>query len=829
VIEIPQISFGGGILSPSIFARIDLSKFSSGLSEAENFFVHAEGGVSKRPGTQFITKIPNAEQTRLIPFKFNEEQTYVLEFTNQRIRIYRNGGLLLKPPASFFSFNDTTSGGYIHRTLNTNAHQLTTNDVGSQVFINNVNWNLGISGDYFDIVEVPNSTSITIKLLSYQKTKWNLSNMIGDFSPAVLISSPFTSSELADIKYKQSNDVLYLTHHNYAPRKLSRLSTTEWSINVMDFKPDHSFPENLAVSTTKTGTTKYKYKVTAVNSDTQEESLVGINSISVGISSKSTTNPVVITTSTNHSLDTGDEILISNSNDILNNRRFIVGSITSNTLELQDENGIDSNITNNGNIVAAHCTVNNGHADEPKNVITFNQVNNSSHYNIYKEDNGLYGFIGSTETTEFTDDHIAADLDDTSPKLKQPFLLENNYPSVVALHEQRSVWANTTNNPLNIWLSQTSQFENMNVSSPTKDTDAISLKMVTGEGNEIRHIRSFSDRLMLFTSGSLWSLRPGGDVDAITPTSKKLTVEDYIPCTNIEPIIIKNNILMVSGTGKSGFEIHSLGYKLETNAYSGSDLTVLSRHLFENNTIIDWAYAHSPNRLVVCVRDDGKLLVLSFLNEQQIYAWTEWQLNGNVESVCSIQEGVYDSIYCVINKTVNGENVRYIEKLDFNNDNYLDSHLFLQTETPINTVYGLDHLNNEQVVVVVDDSIELVTVSNGSVTTTASGNKFVIGKGYDAYISSLPLNIGTQTLSRKKIIKTISVRFQNSRGIFVGTSLNKMEELASREADGTISVIDGTIKLPISGDWGRDAKIYIKSEQGFLMKILNFIPTMEIA
>lgn len=91
-----QPSFTAGELSPALGARVDLAKYASGLRTAINLFVHPHGGASNRAGTQFINEVKaSANLARLIPFQFNADQSYVLEFGNLYLRVYRNGGLIL--------------------------------------------------------------------------------------------------------------------------------------------------------------------------------------------------------------------------------------------------------------------------------------------------------------------------------------------------------------------------------------------------------------------------------------------------------------------------------------------------------------------------------------------------------------------------------------------------------------------------------------------------------------------------------------------------------------------------------------------------------------
>ena len=49
------------------------------------------------------------------------------------------------------------------------------------------------------------------------------------------ISNPYAESDLFDIHYVQSADVLTLVHPNYAPRELRRLGATNWQLTTLSF------------------------------------------------------------------------------------------------------------------------------------------------------------------------------------------------------------------------------------------------------------------------------------------------------------------------------------------------------------------------------------------------------------------------------------------------------------------------------------------------------------------------------------------------------------------------------------------------------------------
>lgn len=91
--EVIQPSFSAGEVSPATYARVDLGRYYTALKTCRNYQVLPEGGAQNRSGTRFIVETKNsAAKSRLIPFQYSTEQTYVLEFGNLYIRFISMGG-----------------------------------------------------------------------------------------------------------------------------------------------------------------------------------------------------------------------------------------------------------------------------------------------------------------------------------------------------------------------------------------------------------------------------------------------------------------------------------------------------------------------------------------------------------------------------------------------------------------------------------------------------------------------------------------------------------------------------------------------------------------
>ena len=136
--------------------------------------------------------------------------------------------------------------------------------------------------------------------------------------------------------------------------------------------------------------------------------------------------------------------------------------------------------------------------------INFSQVSDASEYNIYREVNGIFAYVGTSTTTSFVDKKIEPDLSATAPVYKNPFQNENN-PSCVNYFQQRKVYGCLKNNPQQVVASQIATNNNFNISRPLAASDAINITLSEREVNEIRHIVALND-LILLTSAGEWKL-----------------------------------------------------------------------------------------------------------------------------------------------------------------------------------------------------------------------------------------------------------------------------------------------------------------------------------
>ena len=335
----------------------------------------------------------------------------------------------------------------------------------------------------------------------------------------------------------------------------------------------------------------------------------------------------------------------STNNDTYEDHIYVVTAIKANLI---DESNKSSTATVSNNIFVTGA----------KNTISWNAVTGATRYRVYKDQGGIFGYIGETTGTSIVDNNISPDFSRTPPNHENDFVGTGNYPGAVSYFEQRRVFAGTNNAPQNIWMTKSGTESNMSFGLPIRDDDRIEFRVAAREANTIRHIVPLT-QLLLLTGSAEWRVTSVNS-DAITPTSISVKPQSYVGANNSQPVIVNNSL--VYGAARGG-HVRELGYNWQANGFITGDLSLRAPHLFDNFTIIDMALSKAPIPIVWAVSTSGKLLGLTYVPEQQIGAWHQHDTDGTFESVACVSEGNDDVTYCVIKRTINGASKRYIERM----------------------------------------------------------------------------------------------------------------------------------------------------------------------
>ena len=107
-----QTNFTSGELDPLVRSRLDLDAYQNGLDTARNVICQPQGGVTRRPGTKYITELGGSPENgvRLVHFEFSVDDSYMLAFTNNRMYVFKNKVLQTNIAGSGNDYLTTTIG-----------------------------------------------------------------------------------------------------------------------------------------------------------------------------------------------------------------------------------------------------------------------------------------------------------------------------------------------------------------------------------------------------------------------------------------------------------------------------------------------------------------------------------------------------------------------------------------------------------------------------------------------------------------------------------------------------------------------------------------------
>lgn len=414
---------------------------------------------------------------------------------------------------------------------------------------------------------------------------------------------------------------------------------------------------------------------------------------------------------------------------------------------------------------------------------------------------------------------------------------EFGYPRTICFFQDRLCFGGTKKQPYMVWMSRTGDYGNFSVekaNGTVTDDSAVALAFVSRKQFKILHLIASTD-LIVLTAGNEWTVSGS---DTVTPTKAVPKMQTTRGCSNVEPLMIGGRIVFVQGRGST---VRDMAYSYETDSYGGNDLTLLAKHIIENVQIVDSTYKQEPDSTIYFVRSDGTMACLSYIMEQKVYAWSTIETRGKIEAAVAVQEGDEDAIYIVVKRTINGQEVRNIERLAKNPaksnspDDYimLDNAIEFATTEKAGGVTEIEapELAGEEVTVMGDGrAYSKLTVSkDGVLTLPAAVQHAFIGLPYKS-IMELPnveIKTGDGTMQgRKKQISNCILRLSNSLGGMVGPDINTMD-LMNFDEQNAVSDIklftgDKHMTLPIGG-FNNEGRVIIVTDEPYPFNLLAVV------
>ncbi len=229
-----------------------------------------------------------------------------------------------------------------------------------------------------------------------------------------------------------------------------------------------------------------------------------------------------------------------------------------------------------------------------------------------------------------------------------------SFPSSVTLHDGRLWWFG--GGRLN--GSVADEFNNFNAATEG-DAGPIDRTLATGPVDRIHFAVSLL-RLFLGTAGSEISLRSTSLDEPLTPTNMTSKVTSTQGSSNLRALEIDDRALFIQRSQK---RLMMLAFDATANDYLTQELTLLVPDLLSGISSI--AVQRQPDTRVHCVMDDGTVAILTYQEQEEVLCWSIYKstaADGLVQKVSVLPGTAEDQVYYHVKRTINGATKRYLER-----------------------------------------------------------------------------------------------------------------------------------------------------------------------
>ena len=87
-------NFSAGEINNLLNARTDAKAYFEGGKQVRNWYLLDEGGVMRRPATEYMATMP--AECRIIPFIFSNDEVAIFALSNNRLDVYSNAGAVIQ-------------------------------------------------------------------------------------------------------------------------------------------------------------------------------------------------------------------------------------------------------------------------------------------------------------------------------------------------------------------------------------------------------------------------------------------------------------------------------------------------------------------------------------------------------------------------------------------------------------------------------------------------------------------------------------------------------------------------------------------------------------
>ena len=426
------------------------------------------------------------------------------------------------------------------------------------------------------------------------------------------LTTPYLEGDLFALDCStQSADVLWVFHPNYPPAQIQRLAANLWAyVPASPGNFGHGFTYRGTLGVVKTG-----------------YSAIGQN-----ISLISQANPCVVVVAGQSTVQ-----------PFQNNQRIYINGCAGMVELNQGEYGV-------ANIQYGSVTV---------------AVTDAAGTSTTVTGTGWYFDIGDADTAAAIDSssYLQYQGGGSATAVFPFFSAAGDYPACGTLYQERLTVGGSLNNPTQLNGSVQDDYPDF-ICDPNDDSYAIQFTLVSNKLDQIVSMLGTPNCLIMGTAGGVWVMS-GSNGTSLSQTNVDASKQTNAGVSALQPQLANDSAIFVS---RSARIVLFLVFDFASNQWNTYDLTRLNRNITLGTTaatsgIAQTAFQTEPYPIFWCVRNDGQLIGLVFNKQDQVYAWFRINMQGGlIESVAVISgDNIEDQVAVVVNRTINGVAMRYVE------------------------------------------------------------------------------------------------------------------------------------------------------------------------
>ncbi len=863
-------AFNRGRISPLALARTDIERVALSAETQTNWMPRVLGSMMLRPGLEHIGTTLNSAEAILIPFIFGVNDTALIEVSTLFMRVWVNDELVARPAVTAAVTNGAFTTDLAGWTDDDEAGATSVWATGGYMSLSGTGFTSAVrtqlvtcneSGTLHSLVVAVDRGPVTLRIGttsgddSYVSTELNTGLHSIAFTPtgnfyvqfrnlndyASIVGSAtigsagtlsmlsfWSSTDLPYMRWRQVNDIIYMAIRGQVQRKIERRANGSWSWTKYEPIDGPFLAYNqTSISMTPSATTgditvtasQAYFKSTNVGSLFRLDSIGQLATDSLTAADQWTTYIRVT------GVEAGRQFSITVSGTwtaTVTLQRSIdglgawvdVSTYTGNTTTTYND-ALDNQV------VYYRIGIDVGDYTSGTAVVTL-EFSGGSRTGIFK----VTGYTSTTSVSARVIEPLGG-LDASTAWAEGEWSDRRGWPTAVELHEGRLWWAGKGK----VWASESDDFE---VFNDFASGDAATIRRsIANAASETVHWLMSTQRLNIGTLASTPSVRSSSFDEVVTYNNINIKDAATQGTADIPPVKVDSVIFFVE---RSGSRIYQLNLDVTYGEYAATDVTTLIPEIGEPG-IIRIGVQRQPDTRIHAIRSDGTVAMLISDQTENVNCWVDFETDGEVEDVAVLPGTTEDQVYYIVKRTIDGAEVRYIEKWAKENEciggtlnKQLDAFI-----TGTGSVTGLDHLEGE-VVRVWGDGIYQgeFTVASGAVSATATS--WVAGLPYTADWKSTKLaylSQGGTALTQRKKVDHISLILANTHllGLRYGRDFDNLDPLPTIK-DGTDQDTDVIFahydneSVPFAGSYNADSRLCLRAYAPFPVTVLAAVVGM---